>query len=67
MNLQTSRWSPTVAASNYSVRLPPKLPPAPPLNLPNRGEAREQAEVAVALGAGLLIFGLLVLLLLPKP
>jgi len=63
MVLQTSEWSPTVVCPNYPVRLPATLP----LNLPTRIQAREQAEVAVAIGTGLLVFGLLILLFLPKP
>ena len=37
------------------------------LDLPDAGQAREQAKVAVAVGAGLCALGLVVLLLLPEP
>jgi hypothetical protein len=61
MLVRTSEGSPAAKPPSY----PAGLPVIPPLSLPTRTEAREQAQVAVAVGLGLVVFGLLVLLLLP--
>jgi hypothetical protein len=60
MSLQRYQWSPTVS-HDTPVRLQSLWP-----ELPTVTQAREQAKVAIAYGASLFLFGLLLLALLPR-
>jgi hypothetical protein len=58
------QWSPTEVRPSYPVRLPTASLPSLPATT---AEARETAQVAIKFGLASIIFGLVLLALLPKP
>jgi len=58
------QWSPTVVRTGYPVRLQPSPLPSLPTT---RVQARETGQVAIAWGLASIIFGIVLLALLPKP